>query len=606
MNEFLDYLSGIVPFLAALAAAVVLTPVAIRVARASGAVAVPKSDRWHKEPTPLLGGIAVTGAILVALLVWGGFDRQILAVAGGVLLLHVVGLVDDLKGVRPAGKLVAQTAATGLLLWGGVRANWPEDVLLSAPLTVIWVLGITNALNLLDNMDGLAAGIAGISGLAVAACAVLIPDGLGVQSALVGMAVAGAALGFLLYNRNPARVFMGDCGSLPLGFALAAASLLATHREAGNLVIVLAAPLLALAVPILDTTFVSVLRKWNGRRISQGGRDHLSHRLVALGIPEKRAVRLLWLMSAVFGVFAVVATRIELGKADVMGGLLLLALAVIASCLVGVVLGRVKVYGPTEQPADAERTEELRRTFLNYARAAAPVAADFVLCGGAYIGAYLLRYEGRIPAGERVLLEESLLLVVGAQLGALLLQGAYRGVWRYFGTRDAINLARGCAVAAAATALILVFGWRHAPISRAVMILDPALLVLFLFGARATSRLLSDALGRFPEDGERVLVVGAGEAGALCLRALRARGGTPVTPVGILDDDPTLHRRQIHGVPVLGSTADLPRILEELQPEEVVLSTLPEEEQVAAYSELTRAGGARLTLSPYAKAFVPL
>lgn len=601
MSEVLSRLEGWAPLLAAAASTAVLTPVAIRLARRLGAMDRPKADRWHGRETPLLGGVAVTAGLLVALLWFGGWRSETLAVAGGVLLLHLVGLVDDLKGVRPANKLVAQTAATGLLLHGGVRAGWPEDVLLSVPLTVLWVVGITNAVNLLDNMDGLASGIVAVSGVAVAACAALLPQGAFDLSVVVALAVAGAAVGFLPWNRHPARVFMGDSGSLPLGFGLAAAALLATHREAGNVAIVLAAPLLALAVPILDTTFVSLLRKWHGRSISQGGRDHLSHRLVALGIPERKAVRMLWLMSAVFGLFAVVATRL-----DWMGQWTLIGMALLAACLVGVVLGRVKVYQATDVPADAGRTEELRSTFLNYAQAAAPVAADFVLAGAAYICAYLLRYEGRIPAGERALLEDSILIVVAGQLAALAAYRVYRGVWRYFGTQDALALARGCGAAAVLTALLVVFGWRHAPYSRAVLVLDPALLVLFLFGSRSLARLLSDAFGSFPENGCRVLVVGAGEAGALCLRALRARGGPAVTPLGIVDDDPSLRRRHIHGIPVLGSTADLERLLAELHPEEVVLASLPDEERVESYRALVRVSGARLTLSPYAKAFVPL
>lgn len=589
------------PLLIALVGVVVLTPVAMRLAVSVDAVDRPKADRWSRRETPLLGGIAISAGLVLALLLGGEIDDRTVAVLGGVLLLHLVGLWDDLRGVPPAGKLAAQVAAAGILMLGGVRAGWPEPPLLAVPLTVLWVVGITNALNLLDNMDGLAGGIAGICGLAVAGCAATIPEGLGAAAVLVGLSTAGAGFGFLVWNRHPAKVFMGDSGSLPLGFALAAASLLATHREAGHLVVVLAAPLLALAVPILDTTFVSLLRKWHGRRLSQGGRDHLSHRLVALGIPERRAVALLWLVAAVFGAFAVLATRV-----DFLGTYVLLGLALIAACVLGAVLGRVKVYAPTDQPALAARTEELRRTFLNYARAAAPIAADFVLAGAAYVCAYLLRYDGRIPSGERLLLEESILAVVGVQLCVLAAHRVYRTVWRFFGVREALTLARAIGVAGVLGALLVVFGWRHAPYSRAVLLIDPVLLGVFLFGARAAARFLSDAFGSFPADGVRVLVVGAGEAGNLCLRALRARGGDPVTPVGFLDDDATLLRRRIHGVPVLGTLHELDRVLEELAPEEVVLSSLPDEEVVEELRRTTGRHGARLTLSPYARAFVPL
>jgi len=600
MQALLESIGPFGPALVALVVALLLTPVAMRLAPRLGAVDKPSAERWHDRATPLLGGIAITAAIVTALLVFGDGGPRIWATIGGVLLLHGVGLVDDIRGVRPANKLVAQMVAAGILLLGGVRAGWPEDAIWSVPLTVFWVLGITNALNLLDNMDGLAAGIAGISGLAIAFC--LLPFDYGHEAVIVALAVAGAALGFLPFNRHPARIFMGDSGSLPLGFGLAAATLLGTHQEAGHLAVVLAGPLLALAVPILDTTFVSVLRKWHGRGISQGGRDHLSHRLVALGIPERQAVRLLWGLAAVFGGAAVAGSRLGL-----VSSFLLLVMAILVSCLFGVVLGRVKVYTTVAVPAEAARTLQFRQTVLNYLRALAPIGADFVLCTVAYVASYLLRYEGVIPDDEQAVLEASLPVVVAAQLAALAMERVYRGVWRYFGTQDALRLARGCIAAGVVTALIVMFGWRNAKFSRAVLILDPALLVLLLFGARALARILSDALGRFPEDGMRVLVVGGGESGAMCLRALRARGDGHVTPVGILDDDPSLKKRLFHGVPVLGSRADLERVLAELRPEEVVLSTLPEDEhEIAALRDAAEEVGARLILSPYARAFVPL
>jgi len=272
------------------------------------------------------------------------------------------------------------------------------------------------------------------------------------------------------------------------------------------------------------------------------------------------------------------------------------------------VLGRVKVYTRVAEAAEAEKTEELRRTFLNYVQAAGPVAADFVLAGAAYIAAYWLRYldQGGIPPGETGLLLKSIAPVVAIQLAGLAAAGVYRRVWRFFGVEDAAALARGALAGVVGSTLLVVFLWRFDPYSRAVFILDGALLVLFLFGARTFLRMLGDAFGRFPDDGVKVLVVGAGEAGALCLRALRARGDVHITPLGILDDDPALRRRRIHGVPVLGAIADLPRLVAELRPQEIVLSSLPDDARVEELRVLAREAGARLTLSPYAKAFAPL
>jgi UDP-GlcNAc:undecaprenyl-phosphate/decaprenyl-phosphate GlcNAc-1-phosphate transferase len=589
----------LLPFCVAFAVALLATPLAMRLARRIGAVDRPKADRWSRREVPLLGGVALTGGILFSLLALAPWTTQTFAIAGGIVVLFGVGLWDDLRGLRPQTKLVAQMLAAGILLLGDVRAGWPQDTMFAAPLTLLWVVGITNALNLLDNMDGLAAGVGAITAVAVTFCANAHPGGE--TSALLAIAVAGGALGFLPWNVNPAKVFMGDAGSLPLGFALAAASLPGTHRGAGHLAVVIAGPLLALAVPILDTTFVSILRKWHGRRISQGGRDHLSHRLVALGIPEKRAVATLWLLSAAFGGLAVASAYIGF-----LGSVTLVALAALSAGVVGVVLGRVKVYARVAAPGEAEKTEELRRTFLNYLHAAGPVAADFVLVSAAYIGAYLLKFEGTTSPKQFELLRESIGPVVAVQLAALAANGVYRRVWRYFGIQDAVALARGCGAAAVASTLTVVFLWRDMEFSRAVFVIDAAMLVLLLFGARTFLRLVADAFGSFPDDGVRVLVVGGGDSAALCIRALLARRDERVTPVGILDDDPALLRRRIHGVPVLGPTSDLARVLDELRPQEVVLASLPADERVDEVRALVRRAGVRLTMSPYAKAFAPL
>jgi hypothetical protein len=318
-------------------------------------------------------------------------------------------------------------------------------------------------------------------------------------------------------------------------------------------------------------------------------------------MPERHAVRGLLFASAILGAFAVAAT--SLGW---LGTFVLLAVGVVVSAVLGVVLGHAKVYAPAQRPADAERAEELRRTFLNYGRILGPFAVDFLLAGAAYVGAYLLKYDGRIPEPDLTLLEDSLPVVLAAQMAALTAFRVYRGVWRYFGVKDAADLARGVAAAAIASTLVIVFLWRESVFSRAVLIMDAVLLAVLLFGARALARFVYDAFGGFHEGGDRVLVVGAGEPGAMCLRALRSRDGEPVTPIGILDDDPGLRRRRIQGVPVLGATSDLERVLADAAPAEVVLSTLPDDVRLGELRDIVGRNGARLTLSPYAKAFVPL
>jgi UDP-GlcNAc:undecaprenyl-phosphate GlcNAc-1-phosphate transferase len=252
------------------------------------------------------------------------------------------GLVDDLRRLRPYQKLAGQVLAAAVLLLDGVTfrgTGWPP---LDCAITLFWLVGITNALNLLDNMDGLAAGVA-----TVAAGFLAVDCWLGGQPGAAEWlaAFAGALLGFLVYNSHPASIFMGDGGALFIGIFLAALALVGKPAgdSAGPLSV--AVPVLILAVPIFDTTLVTVCRKLAGRAASQGGRDHTSHRLVALGLSERQAVWLLYGLAALAGSVAMGVRTVA-----VEVGLLLTAGFVVLLILFGLFLGRIPVYGETERP----------------------------------------------------------------------------------------------------------------------------------------------------------------------------------------------------------------------------------------------------------------
>ncbi|MFN9349810.1 MAG: glycosyltransferase family 4 protein [Gemmatimonadota bacterium] len=279
--------------------AVAGTPLVIALAKSRGWVAHPRPDRWGTRTVAVMGGIGIVVAILVASLA----AAPVRTSASGFLLLailalHLLGAVDDRIHINPLPKLVVEVGVAALAWWIGGRfgAHWPVVAVL--PLTMIWVIGVTNAVNLLDNMDGLSSGVVAVS-TAIAAL-VLATQG-DVVGAVMATATAAACAGFLLYNVNPARVFMGDCGSLVLGFLVAWLALRA-GQAAAPLLPAGTTPILAIglaAVPILDTTVVTIARLREGRPVSQGGRDHLSHRLVFLGLSERSAVAVLWGLAVV-------------------------------------------------------------------------------------------------------------------------------------------------------------------------------------------------------------------------------------------------------------------------------------------------------------------
>ena len=313
------------------------TPLVRGFARRVGMVAKPRADRWHQKPTALLGGVAFFAAALITGLVAGTITQQraVLFLASGVLF--VVGLLDDIFRIRPYQKLIGQIA--GALLWivlGGTF-RWTPWWFADVAITLFWIVGITNAINLLDNMDGLSAGISSTAAIFLAIC--FWQNENGEWASLLAI-LAASLLGFLVYNHNPASIFMGDCGALFLGQFLAGASVAnRVGADATSFFAVVAVPVLILFIPIFDTTLVTVLRIRAGRPISQGGRDHTSHRLVALGFSERRAVWRLYGLGGLAGSLALVA-----GAAPLAVSLPLTALFVIGMAGFAVRLARVKVY----------------------------------------------------------------------------------------------------------------------------------------------------------------------------------------------------------------------------------------------------------------------
>jgi UDP-GlcNAc:undecaprenyl-phosphate/decaprenyl-phosphate GlcNAc-1-phosphate transferase len=290
-------------FATALVFAMGSTPLARRLAEHTGVVAKPGGYRVHTGSIPLLGGLAIYGAFVVALIVFADrfFIPQLVGILVGATMVSFLGIVDDRIGLRVWTKLIGQVLSALLLIITGVSIEVFPLPILDAAVTLFWIVGITNAMNLLDNMDGLSGGIA-----AVAATFFLLISALNGQY-LVGSlsaAVLGAALGFLIYNFNPASIFMGDTGSLFLGFTLAAIGIklrFLGHPVAYTWFI----PVLVLGLPIFDTTLVFVSRLRRGLNpLTHPGTDHLSHRLVARGFTKREAVLTLYLVAGALGVLA--------------------------------------------------------------------------------------------------------------------------------------------------------------------------------------------------------------------------------------------------------------------------------------------------------------
>jgi UDP-GlcNAc:undecaprenyl-phosphate GlcNAc-1-phosphate transferase len=532
----------------------------------------------------MLGGIAIFAGSTAVIAWFGPHDWRLLGLIVGGTLLFVTGLIDDFRRLRPHTKLIAQIVAACLLVFGGVQIGSPWLAAVAIPLTILWVVGITNAFNLLDNMDGLSAGTACIA--AAFLCAFTVSVG-SLDVAVLCLALGGASLGFLIYNFNPARIFMGDSGSMYLGFTLAGITLLGTHEMASDVFFVLLVPAAMMGLPIMDTTLVTIMRTLEGRPLSQGGRDHLSHRLVAVGLSERQSVLVLYVLAASFGSLGLVARTM-----GVWLSLLLAGVYFVIAILFGAFLAQVRMYNPVQFAQESERLSNrpVVNGMIMFKRELGEAALDVVLVCVAYLGAYVLHYGFPNPAAPGpdpykeipVMLSASLALVLLVKMSLLLVFQTYRGMWRYLGLSDLMSLAKVTIVASVILIIGLPIVVRGVIIPRSVLVIDFLLFTFLLLGSRVLFAALNDVNARLQSRWQpHLLIVGAGDLGELVLRTvLRARPAA-YQAVGFLDPDPATRNRTVHSVRVLGTTEDLVSVVGQRDVDLVVLALAP------IYAELT-------------------
>jgi UDP-GlcNAc:undecaprenyl-phosphate GlcNAc-1-phosphate transferase len=548
--------------LGALALSAGLTPIARLVARWGGFLARPHSDRWHREPIPLLGGYAIALAFAIAIALSAPLAPLTpLLLATGVMF--GLGALDDIYHFSAATKLVVQTIVAGVVVYLMPATHITGIAVVDALLSLVWLVGITNAFNLLDNIDGLSAGIAAVAGIFLLAA--LSPSGSGPLTLAVA-AFVGAALGFLVYNVRPASIFMGDGGSLFLGSFLGSAALLAAPELQAGLVPVAAIPLFILLIPIFDTAFVSVTRRLAGRSPLHGGRDHLSHRLVALGIDERRAVLALYILAALGGIIALSLQHADFGLASI-----LIALYIILLAGIGIVLGHVEAHAA----ASAEGLDNAPPLVseVAYQNRWYEVLLDLALVSLAYYASYRFRFQGEAFALFLPYFAGSFPLVLACQMAGLAIAGKYRQVWRTFGMQELVGIIKGVFIGVATSALVILYlPYRFEGFSRLVFAIDAVALTFLLVGARVAIASTDEYLRRRRGTGHPVLIYGAGAGGALLVRTLLEDRTHAVSPVGFIDDDVTKRRLRLEGVPVLGTFDDLAALIDKHSVSEVIVS----------------------------------
>ncbi|GBG58084.1 undecaprenyl-phosphate alpha-N-acetylglucosaminyl 1-phosphate transferase [Sporomusaceae bacterium FL31] len=319
----------IVAFTVALIVAYFLTPRIIDVAIKAGAMDAPDARKVHTKPIPRMGGLAIYAGFVLAVLASMHVSHEILGLLLGGTVILIVGIIDDLKQLPAKVKLLGQIAAAAVLILFDIRIDWITNPFgdmiyvdfLSIPLTILWIVGLTNTLNLIDGLDGLAAGVSTIASVTI--LLVALQQNFWIVAILTA-ALAGSALGFLQHNFNPAKIFMGDTGSMFLGYMLAAVSVIGAVKSAATIALIV--PIVALGLPIMDTAFAIIRRYMSGKPIFKPDRGHLHHRLLEMGFSQKQAVLLMYVISGCLGLSAIALTEVNKG----LGILIILAIVGVA------------------------------------------------------------------------------------------------------------------------------------------------------------------------------------------------------------------------------------------------------------------------------------
>jgi UDP-GlcNAc:undecaprenyl-phosphate GlcNAc-1-phosphate transferase len=493
-------------------------------------------------------------------------------------------VVDDLRRIPPsvkfffqiiAGLIVALTCCKieGISLpFGSINLGiW------SIPVTVIWVVAITNAINLLDGLDGLAAGTSLIVCLATFGIS-LFNQNIGIS--LVSVILAGSIFGFLKYNFHPASIFLGDSGAYFLGFILSVLPLMSSLK--GTTTIAILIPILALGLPIMDTA-LSMFRRLlkslhildvdrdknvvkffflDGWSIFKADRDHIHHRLLQMGFTQKKAVAFLYIVSLILGGLAFSSVYFKN-----INYALFLATIGIASYI------GIKKLGYTE--IQFLRNGTLLPLFdapgFNFK--ILRIFVDMAFIALAYYLALLLRFEGGFDPSIKEYYVKTIPLVLPVKLGIFYISSLYKGAWRYTGVSDLIKILKAVALGCILSAMLLWIIPGYGVISRAVFIIDFNLLFFFLIGERSSFRILEHLYLSKNHRGRKILIYGVGKGSVHALNEFINNPRLDLSPVGFIDEDERNKGKQVNGYPVLGSLDSLEAILKKNSISEIVVTS---------------------------------
>ena len=569
-----------------------ITPWVIRYATRIGAMDQPNERKIHHRPIPRLGGLVIYVSFFVSLGVLQTLNPEFFSVISlaptkGVMLTIALvlvlglGVFDDLRPRTPIQKLIVQLVAGTLAYLAGFRFGAVTDPLgrglldlgvFDYPATLLWIVGITNAFNLIDGLDGLAGGVAVIAGFTIFGIALLKND---MSTAIMSLIMAGAVVGFLRYNFNPARIFLGDSGSLFLGFALAVFSLQSSTK--GSTALAILVPILSLGLPIMDT-LLSMVRRLLGSLLPEKTRSkpflrkfasmflpdngHIHHRLMAQGFSHRTAVLFLYLVSCAFGIGAFAITIANGLSAS------LILIGVTIATIIGVRQLHYKEMAVLRNGLLLPIYDwhlMNRRFFQGFLDLA------FILI--AYTSAFLVVNHGSPPIEMQQKLLVTLGLVGGIKLLVFFLSGHYKGTFRHLGIGDVVRTVKTVVLSELIAGTVLAFlpePWRLRNVP--LLLFDFYFLLTLAGGIRISFHVLTYFFRREHNGGKRVIIYGADTSGNLALQLILNDQTLNMSPVGFLDESPQLEGQRLNGYPIFGGHRKLPRLLNTMKVDQVLIS----------------------------------
>lgn len=648
----------------------------VNVCKKFNLLAYPRETRWHKRPTALYGGI---GFFLVTLIASAIFlhisnaftlsgvattaipplfspsntnhpqsltsifnlgiefifkkrSAPFLGLLIGSSVVFFCGLLDDIFKLRPHYKLLGQLLSVGVATYFGLMITFFDSPIISLFFTIFWFLGISNAFNLLDNMDGLSSGIAIAAGIAIIAHSWMIGAS---NVAIVTSILVSALFAFWLLNKNPAKIFMGDCGSQFIGFFLGGLAIMGTWKDASNLMVTIFVPIMILSIPIFDTTYVSLMRKFHGKKITDGGKDHLSHRLVALGLSEKRAVNVLIFLGLGTGL----VTVFVLHNLSLYFAIALFPLIAIAFVIFGIYLAQINVYNsPASIPSsylkvpnkifsmikffssnkkkhsdfDDHKQEQANlnnsngffyktkkvfpsKFFVYHKRRFVEVLLDITMLFLSLFFAYNLRFEGQFIGLYVNQFMDIVIVFIAIKVAILFWLGMYNGDWRYMGIADVLLLLKAAFLSFLVVGAYVGLIYQFQNFSRAVLILDCCFSVMLLGGIRVATRLIGEYIFQHNNNNVPVIVYGQNKDELdISLRRIKMMvnaAGVRYRPVALYCERGSEHYEKyssqdsIHGIEVVYNREKLYGIMMKNGVKEVLVSNVAFSPESASNSE---------------------